>query len=169
MLDGADTLDVGGTVDEKEIENVEAADTEQVYELGYLLSPSLSEESVLEEVKHIHSCITERSGTVVGEGHPKFVQLAYRMEKTVAHKKQVFETAFFGWIRYAASPAHAEDIARLLKDKEHLVRFLLVKSALDTPLPSRTPRAVAPKRKPEVPQTLDEAALERELEGLLKE
>ncbi len=169
MLDELDTRGVMDVGDEKEIEDLEAVGTEQIYELGYLLSPALSEELVLGEVRYIHSLITERSGSILGEGHPRLVHLAYRMEKTVAHKKQVFETAFFGWVKCTVNSTHTEGIARLLKEREHLIRFLLVKSALDIPLPSRPLRAAAPKRKPETPQALDEVALERELEGLLKE
>ena len=167
MSDMSDLPDVVRTTDEKEMENVEEAETHETYELGYLLSPSLSEELVLKEVEHIRSLITEQEGTIIGEGHPKLVHLAYRMEKTLAHQSQVFETAFFGWIKCSVSSTHVEDIRKTLKEKEHLIRFLLVKSALDVALPSRGVRVALPKRKPEVPQTLDEAALERELEELL--
>lgn len=172
MVSMSDTLhvsDAPDTAGEKEIGTAEEAEAEQIYELGYLLSPSLSEESVLEEVGQIRSLITGRDGAVLGEGSPKLVHLAYRMEKTLAHRKQVFETAFFGWIKCSISPTCAEEIARLLKEREHLIRFLLVKSALDAALPSRPVRVAPPKRKPETPQTLDEAALERELEELLSE
>jgi ribosomal protein S6 len=54
----------------------------KVYELGYLLAPSIAEEQVAGEVQNIKSVLDKFEAITITEDFPKLRPLAYMMAKT---------------------------------------------------------------------------------------
>lgn len=104
----------------------EALDVEaetRVYELGFHLDPELPTEGVKKAYQAIREHI-EAQGTIVAEGEPQMIQLAYTMSRQETAGRRDFSSAYFAWIAYEATPAaHAEVIAAAGANKA-LVRFI---------------------------------------------
>ncbi|MDD5152781.1 MAG: 30S ribosomal protein S6 [Candidatus Pacebacteria bacterium] len=123
----------------------------RVYELGYHLVPTLSEEQVPGASKAVRGMIDGISKDIIAEEAPVFIDLAYQVVKTINHKNKRFDDAYFGFIKFEASP---EDIAKLeegLKKDENVLRYLIVKTLREnTFISKKFPSSNAKNREEEV-------------------
>lgn len=95
----------------------------RVYELGFHLDPELPTEEVKRAYQAVRANIAEQS-TVVAEGEPVMVQLAYTISRQETAGRRDFASAHFCWIAYEATPEnHAEVIASASADKR-IIRFI---------------------------------------------
>ena len=86
---------------DEEIKETDAQNaTEQVYELGYLLLPTILEENVSAAFGNLKELTTSLAGVPVSEEMPKMIQLAYPMSKVVANTRHRFTAAYFGWLKF---------------------------------------------------------------------
>jgi len=83
-----------------------------VYEISYLFVPNIAEENLPAKVTAIKDLVTERGGVFISEDHPRFMELAYQMDRTIANKKEKFTKAYFGWIKFELSPDKIEEISK---------------------------------------------------------
>lgn len=162
-------------------------DTEaRIYEVGYLLLPTIPEADVPREVTALKDILDKGKATIIAEEFPKFRALAYPMQKrsglTASHAQaggaiQTHANGYFGWVKFEAEAAEAQRIEAELKLSPHLLRFLLVKtvreSTLATPRPPRAPRPPqagreAPKSAP-APAPVSEVELDKSIERLIAE
>ncbi|MEK7135833.1 MAG: 30S ribosomal protein S6 [Patescibacteria group bacterium] len=103
----------------------------RVYELGFHLDPELP----IEEVKKAYQTIRElimRSGTLVAEGGPEKIQLAYTISHQETSGRRDFNSAYFSWIVYEApATGHAEIVTAANTDKRivRLIDLLTTKDA----------------------------------------
>lgn len=103
------------------------ADETRIYEIGYLLSPSVSAAGLAETVeKNLKSLIAGAGGSEVSDLPPRAIRLAYPIKQTVGHKPLTFREAFFGACRFRLAPAavSAADVA--LRASPELIRHLLI-------------------------------------------
>ncbi|MDB5244807.1 MAG: hypothetical protein JWN18_677 [Parcubacteria group bacterium] len=95
----------------------------RVYELGFHLDPELP----VEEVKKVYQALRtgiEGKGTIVAEVEPEKIPLAYTISRQDVAGRRDFDSAYFGWIVYEATPLnHAEVIAAADSDK-YVIRFI---------------------------------------------
>lgn len=100
----------------------------QVYEIGYLVLPSIAEDklsAVVEEMKGV----VEKAGGKALDGETPFKQeLAYTMSKTIGASKYVANEAYMGWMKFEIAPGAAVEVKAGLDKIEELLRFLLVKA-----------------------------------------
>ncbi len=84
-----------------EIEGLEedGAGEARVYELGFHLDPELPQEEVKKTYQSIHDAIS-KVGTIIAEGEPTKIPLAYTMYRSNTAGRRDFDTAFFCWIAY---------------------------------------------------------------------
>jgi ribosomal protein S6 len=147
----------------------------KVYELGYSLLPILAEENLGEEVSKIKNIIEKNGGLFIGEeGMPKTVRLSYEMSKVIDNKKNVFNTAYFGWVKFEAETSSIKNIEEELKSLKNVLRFILIKSVreskmispkISSRLSTKTPKvenqkAEGPISEVEVDQAIEELVLE---------
>lgn len=126
------------------IESVESgSDTLRVYEVGYLLLPSIPEEKVPDEVSHIIQFITDAKGTIITKGDPELQPIAYEMEKHIATRNERFNDAYFGFIVFEGTPELAVALKTKLDATEGVLRFLLIKTEREIVPPVRKPKQVA--------------------------
>lgn len=101
-------------------------ESNQVYELGFHLVPTLGDDTVGKAFDKVKALIVKVGGNVVSESAPALLNLEYTMEKTVDSVKSKYNTAYFTWIIFEGG-----DVQKLHEELEHdkeVLRFLLIKT-----------------------------------------
>jgi len=98
----------------------------KVYEVGYLLLSNIEESKVLDEAGKIRDIISKNEGKFVSEGAPEMKNLTYPMIKEISGKKQKFDNAYFGWIKFEGNSEMITLIKKDLDKLETILRFLLI-------------------------------------------
>lgn len=102
----------------------------RVYELGFHLDPELPTEEVKKAYREIRGFI-EGMGAIVAEGEPEKIPLAYTISRQDTAGRRDFDSAYFCWIAYEATPInHAEVLTSAGVDKR-IVRFIDVLTTKD--------------------------------------
>ena len=132
-------------------------ETEQrIYEIGYLLSPLIPEEKLDEEISILRKIIEDKQGFIMSEARPKIQKLAYPIKK--------LETAYFGWIKFTATPSSLPEIK-----SPQIIRFLITEIIKETLTPHPAKKIIK-KKKIMIPEMKEEVKFEeidKKLEELL--
>src|SRR3989338_10742717 len=108
----------------------EAGSDPRVYELGFHLDPELPTEEVKKAYKEVRTFI-EGMGTIVAEGEPEKIPLSYTISRQDTAGRRDFDSAYFSWIAYEATPInHAEILTSAGVDKR-IVCFIDVLTTKD--------------------------------------
>lgn len=99
-----------------------------IYEIGYHLVSSIDESKIIEEVSKLKSLIEENDGVIISEEMPKMTALSYDISKSIDSKKQIFNRAYFGWVKFEADPAKIGNIKNKVESIQNILRFLIVKT-----------------------------------------
>ena len=102
----------------------------RVYELGFHLDPELAQEDVKKAYQAVRDRISAM-GTIVAEGEPTKIPLAYTISRMETTGRRDFDTAFFCWIAYETNGQGHEDIATMARENTQIVRFLDVRTTKD--------------------------------------
>ncbi len=108
------------------------ASVTSVYEVGYHLLPTISEEALPGIVTRITEFLKSLDAVFVGERFPSTMGLAYPIAKKIAGKRTNFETAYFGWIAFEVARDAVEKLKEFLDKDEQVLRFLMVKTDRDS-------------------------------------
>ncbi len=111
---------------------MEYNDERRVYELGYHMVPTLTEEELQKEVDSLRSAISELKGNFLSEGQAALIELAYTMVIGEGGKNTKYNTAYFGWIKFDLEPeqlAHLQD--EVIADNKSILRHLLIKTVAE--------------------------------------
>ncbi len=100
----------------------------QVYELGYHLLPTVSEDNLSSEISNIHSVLSNNGASVISEGIPSMRQLAYDISKKIDAKNLNFSKAYFGWIKFEMEKVNLENLNKEIKLLKNILRFIIVKT-----------------------------------------
>ncbi len=101
-----------------------------IYELGFLLVPSLTENEVATMVGTLKDTIS-KDGSILSEGSVVFIDLAYEMVKKIKSKNERFDQAHFGWIKFTMDGSSVSGLDKALKAHDDLLRFLVIKTVED--------------------------------------
>lgn len=162
------------------------SETEKLYELGFHLVPTLSEEEVQEEFNGIKEAITKNGGSIKSESGPVLINLQYTMVKNVDSVNHKYETANFAWVKFNAEPEVIEKINDYLDLHATVLRSLLIKtleganvSAQDLALlvngdQESKPKDEEKKEDEEVAEeveeaSIDEKAVDEAIDGLIED
>ncbi|MEK7113947.1 MAG: 30S ribosomal protein S6 [Patescibacteria group bacterium] len=138
----------------------------RVYELGFHLDPELPTEEVKKTYQAIRELI-ESKGTLVAEGEPEKIQLAYTISIQETSGRRDFDSAYFSWIVYeTTAAAHAEILATANTNK-HIIRFIDLLTTKDAARHSVEMRELSSKM-PERERVEDEATASAELDAALE-
>lgn len=105
-----------------------------VYEIGFHLTPSLSEEEVEKEVGFIKKVIEDAGGVFVSEGYPKMQNLEYTIVVPISMPKARFNVARFGWIKFEGTTEALEVINESLSRNDNILRMLVTKTTKENTL-----------------------------------
>ena len=129
---------VGIMTKEKKDDN--SSEETSLYEVGYHVLPIVSEENLSQEVAALKDIVEKHGGMVLGEEFPRAITLAYPISKAISHKRTVFASAYFGWMRFRTKPEEIQAIDEELRKNEKILRFLLLETQYERPLsPKRMP------------------------------
>ena len=117
----------------------------QVYELGYHIVSTVAEENLPKEVEALKAIVLKDGGSLVSEGEPKLINLAYSMTKSVADIKKKFNTAYFGWLKFETKSELIPMIKKAVDAYPNILRYLLIKTVRENTLyvPKLNVRAVS--------------------------
>jgi len=132
-----------------EIENMqdEKESNPRIYELGFLLVPTIAPEDVLAEGSRIKGMIESAGGLLISDENPKEITLAYPMYRVVATKRKEFTTAYFGWIKFHSDPEGAVKLKKVLDADETIIRFMITKTVKESTLMQKRPLFTRGKKK----------------------
>ena len=104
----------------------------QVYEIAYLILPSIPEDNLSGVVDSIKAVIAKEGGTVTGGEDPFKYDLAYTMSKTVGASRYVVNDAYIGWLKCELEPEAAPKVKVALEKISEILRLLLIKAPNET-------------------------------------
>ena len=165
---------------DKELEAHTSEESEpQLYELGYHFLPTLTEETIPEEVGKLKDRIEKHGGIAVSDQMPRMLTLAYSISKVISEKRKYFDTALFGWIKFRMTPAGILEFEKELRQNKNILRFILMKTTQEKAMSpkkmvflkqKRAPRLKRPlEKKKEPTKVLSEAELDKAVEELIVE
>src|SRR3989344_2125085 len=106
----------------------EASDNVQVYELGYLLLPSIAEDKLPAVVGKIKEAVAKLGYQELDSEEPFKIDLAYTMSKTVGASRYVVDEAYIGWLKFEALPEKVADIKDEVSRMEEVLRLLVIQA-----------------------------------------
>jgi len=95
----------------------------RVYELAFHLDPELPSEEVKKQYAAIRESI-EAVGSIIAEGAPEKIQLAYTISRQETSGRRDFDSAYFAWIAYETDASKHEEALGSIKANKRVIRFL---------------------------------------------
>lgn len=117
--------------------NTEGSEDSRVYEVGYLLVPTISEESVPGMYTNLKDLVTSYGGTIISDDMPRMIPLAYSMTKVVANVRSKFNTAYFGWIKFSMEADKVLEFKKKLDLSGDIIRFLILKTVKENTIAAK--------------------------------
>ena len=151
-----------------------------IYEVGYLLVPSIADENVGGEVTRLKDSLSLHGAVFISDEYPKLIDLAYQMARTVLNKKQKFDKGYFGWVKFEMPKDEALKAKEMLNMDESLIRFIFIKTVRESTLSpkrsytntdGRKKTFLAPKVKVEEgpKEEINEETIDKDIDALVVE
>ena len=131
-----------------------------VYEIGYLILPSIPEDKLSLVTSAIRKVITTEGGAEIDAEEPFKEPLAYTMSKTIGASRYVLSDAYLGWIKFEADRTKATAIKAGIEKIEEVLRFLLVKAPRETTFTLAKARAAFEEKKESASSSTEEAVVQ---------
>lgn len=104
------------------------AGVSRIYEVGYLVVPTVKEEDIDKVVGAIRSEIEKAGGNFIAEGAPASMKLAYNITTRGGGKKTEYDRAYFGWIKFESSSMAAEALEESLTKNQEILRSMVFRT-----------------------------------------
>ncbi|MFA5791927.1 MAG: 30S ribosomal protein S6 [Candidatus Paceibacterota bacterium] len=121
----------------KDENEIEESSNSRVYELGYLLVPTISQEDVPVIFGNLKETISSLEGVAISDEMPKMTPLAYSMLKVVANVRNKFNTAYFGWIKFTMGTDAVLELKKKLDLDPNVIRFLILKTVKENTIAAK--------------------------------
>ncbi|KKT14096.1 MAG: hypothetical protein UW76_C0004G0009 [Parcubacteria group bacterium GW2011_GWF2_44_8b] len=131
-----------------------------VYEIGYLILPSIPEDKLSLVTSAIRKVITTEGGAEIDAEEPFKEPLAYTMSKTIGASRYVLSDAYLGWIKFEADRTKATAIKAGIEKIEEVLRLLLIKAPRETAFTLAKARAAFEEKKESAPSSTEEAVVQ---------
>ena len=109
-------------------------DTLTVYEVSYLLLPSLAPEQVPAKVGDLIGVVEKAGGEVISQENPTLIDLAYPMIKVVQTIRHKCMKGYFGWMKFEISPESIGKVKKSLDADGEILRYLIIKTVKENTL-----------------------------------
>lgn len=115
-----------------------------IYEIGYLVIPSVPEEKVAEETDVLRKVVTDAGASIITEEAPKRQRLAYEMrKKTVSGAYDKYREAYFGWFKFELAPDKIDGVKKAFENRPTVLRDLVVSTVRENTYLGKRASAVA--------------------------
>ena len=151
--------------------------TGRVYELGYLLVPTILEENVATVYGNLKALINSFGGQLISDEMPKKITLAYTMLKVFKNVRNKFDTAYFSWIKFEMNGDKVLELKKKLDLDPEIIRFLIIKTVKENTIAAKRfvhrnmVRRPAPIQKKEgengVPVEINKEESDKEIEAMI--
>jgi len=156
---------------------MQGVDTKPLYEVGYHLVSTITEEQVGAEVARVRDAIESHGGAVVSEEWPKQTQLAYSITHHEERTRAMHDTSYFGWIRFEMDRQQVIALQEALENIGKILRFLVVHIPHTVTKPRAQKRRMRPMltkdaqpvKKPAQEEAASTEEIDREIEKLMAE
>jgi ribosomal protein S6 len=144
-----------------------------IYEVGYLMLPSIAEENLGAEVTTFKDMFLENGAVFISDEYPKLIELAYEMSRSIENKKQKFSYGYFGWVKFECDTNQAKIIKSILDKNEKLVRFIMIKTVRENTMSVKRTynkqdgKTRRPSQKQEEVNPIDEETINKEIDALV--
>ena len=135
-------------------------DEQTIYEIGYLILPSIPEDKLSLVTNVIRKVITKEGGVEIDAEEPLKESLAYSMSKTIGASRYVLSDAYLGWIKFEVDRAKALVIKAGIEKIEEVLRLLLIKAPRETAFTLAKARAAFEEKKESAPSSTEEAVVQ---------
>ena len=122
--------------DDSSLNNIGDADG-RVYELGYLLAPTIPGEEMPVTYGNLKDLVVSLGGEIISDEMPKMINLAYTMVKVTQNIRNKFNTAYFGWVKFEINPEKVLDLKKKLDIDPNLIRFLILKTVRENTIAAK--------------------------------
>lgn len=141
----------------------------RVYELGFHIDPELPQEEVKKTYQAVRETIA-KAGTIVAEGEPQNIQLAYTISRGETTGRRDFNSAFFAWIAYEAETAGHASVTEVAGAEKRIIRFIDLRTTKEEAQHSAEMQEIYLKAAQEQLNAVDEEAVaDVELDAALKD
>lgn len=124
-----------GSLCSMQTENIkEKEDKMTVYEVSYLLLPSLAPEQVPGKAASLKETLTKLGGAVISDEDPVLIDLAYPMTKVVLTVRHKESKGYFGWIKFEMTSDGMEAVKRAFDEHPEILRYLIIKTVRENTL-----------------------------------
>lgn len=140
----------------------------RVYELGFHLDSELPTEEAKKSYQALRDVIAG-VGTVIAEGEPTKIPLAYTISRQEQGGRRDWNSAFFSWIAYETSIEGHEKVLEAAKAESRIFRFLDKKTTKDAAKHSAEMAEIYARMPEEETGLEEEAVRDEELDAALKD
>ena len=109
----------------------------RVYEVGYLLVPTLSEEEIPAMYGNLKELVSSFGGKIISDDMPRMISLAYSMPKVLQNIRHKFDSAYFGWVKFFMDADKILDLKKKLDFDQNLIRFLIIKTVKENTIATK--------------------------------
>lgn len=162
-------------VEIKEESDISEGADSRVYEVGYLLVPTLKEEDVPAAYGNLKELISSLGGEAISDEMPRMIPLAYNMQKVISNVRSKFSSAYFGWIKFYMKPSGVLQLKSKLDMDNNFIRFLIIKTVKENTIAAKRfvrddmahRKAVTPKKEAGVVTEIDKEEIDKEIEAMV--
>lgn len=150
-------------MEEEIFDGEEGTETElrepRVYEIGYLLLPSLGADGAVDAIADLKTKLTAMGAEHISEGEVQHIDLAYEMVKIINNQNTFLNTAYFGWVKFAINPESIAALTKTLDNHPDMLRYLLIKTTREDTMVNAKPIA-------SIAASTEQDDAEEEIEGI---
>lgn len=147
----------------------------RVYELGYLLVPSIAPEDIPINYGNLKELVSSSfGGEIIMDEMPRLITLAYPMSKIVSNMRNKFHTAYFGWTKFIMDSEKVLELKKTLDLDPNFIRFLILKTVKENTIAAKRfvhgetyKRPIARKTKNETAVPIDKEEIDKEIDALI--
>ncbi len=159
--------------EEKDLKN---SSDSRVYEIGYLLVPTIAGEEVPAVYTKLKDLVVSMGGELIADEMPRMINLAYTMLKVTSNVRSKFNTAYFGWVKFEMNPDKINEIKAKLDLDPTIIRFLITKTVKENTIAAKRfvykdgPRRKTPMQKKdenEVVAPINKEEVDKEIEAMV--
>lgn len=110
---------------------VEGGIENRVYEISYILVPTISEEAAAEKINSLKQSIASEGASFISEEAPYMRDLSYEMLRVIKNVNNRFDTGYFGWVKFELDPSKLAKVEKSFKLDEDVIRYIAVKADRD--------------------------------------
>lgn len=136
----------------------------RVYELGFHLDPEATEADA-KKAYQVLVDLAASKGSIVAEGAPQKIQLAYTVSRTEQSVRRDFDASWFAWFAYEVTGEGHEAVVAAAKAENRIFRFIDVRTDKEAAKHAAEMHEIMMK----TPEKREDEVSDTELESALKE